>query len=164
MKTLKRIFAFIFKLFILFLKILSVSALTALIASLFSTQRVIGSLSEIGGAVQFDDRLSMTVYDAFYFGRIYWGFITLAFIAAFIAAWALHKGVKFGRPIIFAGAGAVAILVMLLAMEQVFFGVPIVAGARDGVGLLLQMLAGGIGGFLFTKLTTLKTQADTRAQ
>jgi len=47
--------------------------------------------------------------------------------------------------------------VMLWAMEQVFFGVPIVAGARDGFGLILQMLAGGVGGFIFAKLTSLKT-------
>ena len=163
MKTLKRILAFILKLLVLFLKVLSVSVLTALIASIFSTQRVIGSLGEIGGKVEVGDRLSITIYDALHFGSLYWGFITLAFIAAFNAAWALHKGVKFGRPVIFAVAGAVAMLVMLLAMEQVFFGVPIVAGARDVVGLLLQMLAGGIGGFLFAKLTTRKIQADATA-
>jgi len=49
---------------------------------------------------------------------------------------------------LFMGAGAVAIAVMLWAMQQVFFGVPIVAGARDGFGLFLQMLAGAIGGFI----------------
>ncbi len=164
MKTLKRIFVFIFKLFVLFLKVLSVSALTALIASFFSTQRVIDSLGDIGGAVQFGDRLSMTVYDAFYFGRLYWGFITIAFILAFIAGWALYRGVKFGRTIIFTVAGAVAMLVMLLAMEQVFFGVPIVAGARDSLGLLLQMFAGGIGGFIYAKLTAPKIQISKSAQ
>jgi len=47
--------------------------------------------------------------------------------------------------------------VMLWAMEQVFFGVPIVAGARDGFGLILQMLAGGVGGFIFAKLSSPKT-------
>lgn len=164
MKTLKRILAFILKLLILFLKVLLASAITMLIASIFSTQKVIGGLGDVGGQVQFGDRISMTIYDAVHFGSLYWGFITIAFLIAFIAAWALHKGVKFGRPIIFAVAGAVAMLVMLLAMEQVFFGVPIVAGARDVIGLLLQMLAGGIGGFIFAKLSASRTQINKVAQ
>ena len=164
MKTIKRILAFLLKLLILFLKVLPASATAMLIASFFSTQKVIGSLDDIGGNVLFSDRISMTIYDAIHFGSLYWGFITVAFLIAFIAAWALHKGVKFGRPIIFIVAGSVAMLVMLLAMERVFFGVPIVAGARDNLGVLLQMLAGGIGGFIFAKLTTPKARTAKAAQ
>ena len=41
-------------------------------------------------------------------------------------------------------------------MEQVFFGVPIVGGARDGLGLFFQVLAGSMGGFIFATLTSLK--------
>lgn len=150
MKTLKRILAVI-------LKLLTASAVSVVLASFFSTHRVLGNLSEIIGPVQFGDRLSMTIYDAIHFGSLYWIFVTLAFLIAFISAWVLHKGLKFGRPIIFTVAGSVAMLTMLLAMEQVFFGVPIVAGARDLFGLLLQMLAGGLGGFFFAKLTASTT-------
>ena len=147
MKTTKRI---------LTLKLLIASAIVTFIASIFSTQRVISGLNEIGGKVEFGDRVSMTVYDAVHFGPLYWVFISLAFFIAFTAAWALHKRVKFGRPIIFTIAGLIAMLIMLLAMERVFFGVPIVAGARDTLGLLLQMVAGGIGGFIFARLTARK--------
>ena len=153
MKTLKRILVLAL---VLFLKLLLVSAIVALIASFFSTQRVIGSLSEIGAETQFGDRVSMILYDAIHFGSLYWAFISLAFLFAFASAWALHKGIKFGRPIIFTVAGIAAMLVMLLAMERVFFGVPIVAGARDTLGILLQMVAGDIGGFVFARLTASK--------
>ena len=153
MKTLKRILVLVL---VLLLKLLIVSAIVALIASFFSTQRVISGLGEIGAETQFGDRVSMIFYDAIHFGSLYWAFISLAFLFAFASAWALHKGVKFGRPIIFTVAGMAAMLVMLLAMERVFFSVPIVAGARDTLGLLLQMVAGGIGGFIFARLTANK--------
>ena len=157
MKTLKQIL-------ILILKFLLASGVVTVLASIFSTQRVVSGLGAIGGKVGLGDRLSMTAYDAMHFGSLYWIFISLAFLLAFISAWLLHKGVKFGRPVIFTVAGMAAMLVMLLAMEQVFFGVPIVAGARDSFGFLLQMFAGGIGGFVYAKLTTSKIQISKSAQ
>jgi hypothetical protein len=42
---------------------------------------------------------------------------------------------------------------MLLAMEQVFFGVQLVAGARTLPGLVSQMIAGAIAGWAFVQLT-----------
>jgi len=98
----------------------------------------------------------MSFYDLFHFGSLYSPFILLAFITAFLAAWSIYKIAGFGRVIIYSFAGAIAMFVMLWAMEQVFFGVPIVGGARDGFGLLLQVLAGGIGGFIFAILTSPK--------
>jgi len=53
-------------------------------------------------------------------------------------------------------AGAVAILVMLFAMKAKFFDIHIIAGARDGLGISLQMLAGAIGGFVFAKISRAK--------
>lgn len=136
-----------------FAALLAASFVTMIIGSVFSTQRVIRELSDIGGPVSFGDRLSMSLYDIQHFGSLYWPFITLAFIIAFLAGGGVYRLAKFGRPVIYAVAGAVAMAVMLWAMEQVFFGVPIVAGARDGFGLFLQMLAGAVGGLLFSKVT-----------
>ena len=126
---------------------------TVLIASPISTNRVINKLNEIGGSSTITDRVSMSFYDLTHFGTLYAVFIFLALAIAFAAAAGVFKIAGFGRTLIYVVAGAAAMFVMLWAMEQVFFGVPIVAGARDGVGVILQMLAGGIGGFIFALYT-----------
>ena len=77
----------------------------------------------------------------------------MAFLIAFLAGGLIYRFAKFGRPIVYMVAGAVAMMVMLMAMKQAFFGVDIVAGARDGFGLALQMLAGAVGGYVFARLT-----------
>lgn len=146
------------KIVISFLKrigFLAVAAIvTVVIASVLSTNRVINNLNTIGASSELSDRFTMSVYDLAHFGTLYVVFIFLAFLIAFLAASGVFKIAGFGRTLIYVVAGITAMFVMLWAMEQVFFGVPIVAGARDSLGLLLQMLAGGIGGFIFAKLTS----------
>lgn len=122
-------------------------------ASVISTQRVIGALNDAGTSIELGDRFSMTGYDLIHFGTLYGLFILLAFLVAFLVGGILFRMTGFGRGVIYEVAGAVAMLVMLLLMQSVFFGVPIVGGARDGFGLALQMLAGGVGGYAFHRLT-----------
>ena len=129
---------------------------TVTIASIISTNRVISSLDSIGANSSFTDRISMSFYDLTHFGSLYGIFIFLAFMIAFLAAWGVYKIAGFGRIIAYSVAGGAAMFVMLWAMEQVFFGVPIVGGARDGLGLFFQVLAGSMGGFIFAKLSSPK--------
>jgi len=68
----------------------------------------------------------------------------------------VSKRINLSRRLIFTSAGIVAILVMLNLMQRVFFGVPIIGGARESFGNILQALAGGIGGWVYAKLTTKK--------
>lgn len=124
-----------------------------MIASFFSTQRVIGALVDAGGSVGFSERLSMIFYDMSHFGSMYAVFVLIAFLIAFLAGGLVFRLAKFGRPVVYVAAGAAAMLVMLLLMEQAFFGVPIVGGARDAGGLIMQMLAGALGGLVFHKLS-----------
>jgi len=74
-------------------------------------------------------------------------------LIAFLAGGTVYRFAKFGRPLVYMIAGAAAMLVMLLFMKQAFFGVDIVAGARDGLGLGLQMLCGAVRGYVFARLT-----------
>lgn len=129
---------------------------TATIASIISTNRIINSLDSIGANTSITDRVSMSFYDLTHFGSLYGIFIFFAFMIAFLAAWGVYKIAGFGRIIVYSVAGATAMFIMLWAMEQVFFGVPIVGGARDGLGLFFQVLAGSMGGFIFATLTSLK--------
>ncbi|MGJ8562961.1 MAG: hypothetical protein ACSHXY_05360 [Alphaproteobacteria bacterium] len=128
-------------------------------ASIISTQRVINALNASGGAASFGDRVSMALYDLLHFGVLYGVFIVIAFLIAFIAGGFVFRFAKTGRFFVYITAGAVAMGVMLFLMKQVFFGVPIVGGARDGAGLALQMFAGGLGGYVFHRLSLAKSSA-----
>lgn len=129
-----------------------------IVASFISTQRVIGGLIDVGGDVSLSERLSMTFYDVTHFGTLYGIFVLVAFLVAFMAGAIIYRLAKTGRVIVYISAGAIAMFLMLMAMQMVFFGVPIVAGARDNAGLVLQMTAGALGGYVFHKITS--EQAD----
>ena len=80
-------------------------------------------------------------------------FIALALAIAFAAAAGVTRLLKGLRPLVFAAAGAVAMAVMLTLMEQVFFGIQMVAGARTLPGFLLQVGAGALAGLAYAVLT-----------
>lgn len=126
---------------------------TVLVGVVFQTQNVIARLNDIGANVSLTDRLSMTSYDIIHLGSLYGAFIAIAFLIAFLAGGIVFHLAKFGRPFVYVVAGAVAMLIMLFAMKQVFFDTHLIAGARDALGISLQMLAGAIGGFVFARVS-----------
>ena len=136
--------------------ILSVIIAT-LVASLFSTQFVIADLQQAGAQVGWGDRLNMTLYDLGHLGRVYGIFIAIGLLIAFLAAGLAHHYAKTKRPLIYVIAGMTSFIVMLYLMQAVFFGVPIIAGARSAMGLVFQALAGGLAGYVFARLTGRKT-------
>jgi len=123
------------------------------LAVALQTQNVIARLGNLGADVGFGERVSMTAYDISHLGSLYGIFIAIALAIAFLASGLLYRFTKFGRYIFYSVAGAVAILIMLFAMKQTFFDIHIIAGARDSLGIALQMLAGALGGWVFAHLT-----------
>lgn len=126
---------------------------TTAIGVLFQTQNVIARLKSIGAEIGLGDRLSMSVYDLIHLGSLYVIFVAAGTFVAYLTGLLVYRIAGFGRPIVFAVAGAIAMLVMLLLMKQAFFGVHLIAGARDGFGIGLQMLAGGLGGLIFERIS-----------
>lgn len=126
---------------------------TTVLAVILQTQNVLARLVGVGANVTIGERLSMTAYDVLHLGGLYGAFIALAFMVAFFAGGLVFRFAKFGRRIVYVVAGATAMTVMLYAMQTVFFGVPLIAGARSGFGIGLQMLAGGLGGYIFSHLS-----------
>ena len=122
---------------------------TVIFAVIFQTQNVVTRLDGIGADVGLWDRLTMTGYDLIHLGSLYGAFIAVALLMAFLAGGLVYRFAKFGRPIVYLVAGAVAMVVMLSLMKEVFFGVPLIAGARSTVGIILQMSAGALGGLVF---------------
>ncbi len=135
------------------------SALIAtLVASLFSTQFVIAALESSGAHVGWGARLNMTLYDLGHLGLLYGIFIFIGLAIAFLVAALIHRFVKTKRPLIYVLAGMTCFVVMLYLMQAVFFGVPIIAGARTTMGLVFQALAGGLAGYVYARLTTQRTE------
>lgn len=126
---------------------------TTALGVVLQTQNVIGRLNGIGADVGIGQRLSMTVYDLIYLGSLYIIFVSLGTLVAYLMGLLVHRFAGFGRPVVFAVAGAVAMLVMLLLMKKAFFGIHMIAGARDGLGIGLQMVAGAVGGLVFARLS-----------
>lgn len=129
---------------------------TTAVGVMLQTQNVIARLNDIGADVGIGQRLSMTLYDLIYLGSLYIIFVSLGTLVAYLLGLIVYRIAGFGRPVVFAVAGAVAILVMLMLMKQAFFGVHLIAGARDGLGIGLQMVAGAMGGVMFARMTARK--------
>lgn len=137
------------------------------LAVVFQTQRVIAMMKNVGGDVSFADRLSMTVYDLQHLGSLYIIVIAIGFLVAMLTAllvsWLVQNKMPALSLPIFMTAGAIAMLVMLYGAKAAFFDVHIIAGARDGSGQFLQMVAGAMGGFVFWRLRRNPTARETNA-
>ncbi len=126
--------------------------ITTMLGMVFSTQKVISALNELGGEIGFSDRLSMTAYDLKYFGSLYIVFVFVAFLVAMIVALLIARKLPHLKFLLVLGAGFVAIIILLNGMKMAFFDINLVAGARDGFGYFLQGLAGLAGGWVFYRL------------
>jgi hypothetical protein len=131
---------------------------TIVLAIIFQTQNVLARLNEIGANIGLPERLSMTFYDLQHLGSLYGIFIAIALAVAFLIGGVVFRFAKIGRPVVYIFAGSVAMLVMLFAMKEAFFDVHLIAGARSEMGIGLQMLAGGVGGWMFAWISQPKTK------
>ena len=127
---------------------------TTVLGSVLQTQRVVGELNAVDGGIGLGERVSATFYDLNHFAVHYGAFILVGTLVAFLAGSLVYRLAGFGRPVVFAVAGAVAMAVMLTLMKEAFFGVQIVAGARFALGFALQIVAGGLGGLVFAWLSS----------
>lgn len=132
-------------------------AVAYLLAAISSTQSVIASLSHMGVAVPLDDRLSMTLHDIAGMAAMFLPMVAFALLVAFMTAALLSRWISRWRPMLYAVAGAAAVVSIHLLLHLAFSVTPI-AIARTGVGLLIQGIAGAAGGltYLFLSLQTQK--------
>ncbi|MEO1039906.1 MAG: hypothetical protein AAFX09_10190 [Pseudomonadota bacterium] len=132
---------------------LAVTLATAVLATMVQTQFVISALKGVGAEVSLGDRLSMTLADLAGLAPLFGVILAIALGAAFLAAALAGRFAPIARTLVFAAAGAVAFGVMLFLMEQVFFGVQVIAGARFTFGFIAQMACGALAGALYARLT-----------
>jgi hypothetical protein len=130
--------------------------LTTVIGSMFSTQFVVSGLRDLGIEIPLLMRVSMTIGDLAIIRTL--GLVVMAcFLLGFIGAKIAHHFISGSRLSWYTVAGALSIVTGLLLMGQVFQLMPI-AGARTTFGMFTQGLAGGIGGFIFARLTKPKDE------
>ena len=132
---------------------------TYLLAAVFYTQLVIGELGTIGVDVPFGARLQATLDDIVGLANPVGGFmqsyaavIVVALIVGYAAATGVKMVVKPLAPFAYPAAGAAAIGLALYLANGSQGGIPVMAGAREWGGFLLQMAAGLIGGVAFALL------------
>jgi len=117
------------------------------IGSILNSQFV---MNAHGVPVSLGDRLNMTAFDLSNM-VLYLVIIAIAFAIAFVIASVLKRFLPNLSSVAYPVAGAAAIGVALGLMYMNFQTVPI-SGARGTFGFIAQMLAGGLGGWVFGKL------------
>lgn len=140
--------------------------LTFSLASLFHSQYIVNQLTNIDIAVSWQDRISLTLDDWLGLLPTYGVIIALALLLAFLfSGWLVkqlkgyfvsrqstkHTNIKHYRTILFAGAGIIALVIVLTAIGSIM-NIHLIAGAR-GWGFYAQLLSGAVGGCVFAKLS-----------
>ncbi|MGP1351780.1 MAG: hypothetical protein ACTS1Z_00515 [Parasphingopyxis sp.] len=100
--------------------------------------------------ISFGDRLNMTAFDVSNMW-LYFVIISVALLLGFLIAMLVKRLLPGLSRAAFPVAGAAAIGATLGLMYLQFQTVPI-SGARSTLGFLSQVLAGGIGGWIFAKI------------
>ena len=127
---------------------------TYLVAVIANAQFV---MNAHGVPIAFGDRLNMTAFDVSNMW-LYLVIIAVALLLGFLIAMLVKRFVPSLSSIAFPVAGAAAIGATLGLMYVMFQTVPI-SGARSAAGFVSQVVAGGIGGWVFARLTATGAKA-----
>ena len=112
-----------------------------------------------GVPISLAERVNMSAFDVSNMW-LYFVVILIALLLGFLIAMALKRLLPGLSRYAFPIAGAVAIGATLGLMYLQFQTVPI-SGARSGLGFASQVLAGGIGGWVFSRILQKQNTATT---
>jgi hypothetical protein len=134
---------------------------TAILCSILSTQFVIAGLQSIEVAIPLSVRLQMTIQD---FGilQTLLPAIAACFVVGFGVAALCVRWIGGSRAAWFSVAGVTSLITLYLLLKLILEHMPI-SGARSLSGLVAQGLAGGLGGWLFAKLSAKQTEGIQNA-
>lgn len=123
---------------------------TYALATVAATQSVLASLKGMGVTVSFGQRLEAIGHDLLGMANLFLPLIAVALLIAFVVTAVIGRWVPRWRPALHVAAGAVAVVALHLILNAVFDITPI-AAARTASGLLVQALAGAVGGYAFVR-------------
>ena len=110
-----------------------------------------------GVPISFSERLNMTAFDVSNM-VLYFVVILVSLLLGFLIATVVKRFLPSLSGAAFPVAGAAAIGTALGLMYIMFQTVPI-SGARSALGFLSQVIAGGVGGWIFAKIVVRSDQA-----
>lgn len=131
---------------------------TYLLGAIFVSQGNIAAVLALGFDVSFAQRLDAAVHDMLNMTDIYLPLVAISLVLGLPVAYAIVRKRPHLSLIGYTLAGFVALLAIHLIIKAVV-GLSGVAPTRTLMGLLSQGIAGGVGGYLFYRLTT-KLQND----
>ena len=126
--------------------------LTYLVGAAAITQVNLGSLQNLGASVDVATRLSATWADLQGLVMPYLVLVAIALLIGFVVTGQISRFFPLHRWWLYPLAGLVALIAMHLILKAVI-GLWGVAGARPAIGLVLQGLAGLVGGWLYARIS-----------
>lgn len=139
------------KKFVLTLHFILATIVTVVFACLLQTQMVLHELSKLDVQISLSKRMYMSWQDLAGLLPSYGSIILIGLAIGFGIAKLIRRYTSLKSPLLYVFAGGAVMAVILIAMQPVL-GVTLIAGARSGVGIMLQIIAGTIGGFCFMRL------------
>jgi len=129
---------------------------TAVLGAIAHSQIVAGELVALGHPVPLGDRLAWAGHDALGMFSTFAPIIALAFVIALPVAALIIGRLPHLRTFGYTLAGAVAVVAAIVVMKQLL-DVTGIASARSALGLAAQALAGAAGGWLFARVSRLRS-------
>ncbi|MFT4652680.1 MAG: hypothetical protein ACJA0G_001931 [Kangiellaceae bacterium] len=124
---------------------------TYVAACIMQTQMVLLALSNLNIEITWSKRIYMTSQDLLGLMPTYVAIIALGLAIGFAIAKAIRTYSRFNSYSLYVAAGGFTMAAILVAMQPVL-GVTLLAGARSAVGIMLQIIAGVLGGLCFMRL------------
>ena len=122
------------------------------LGAIFISQGNIASIIAMDFDVSVAQRFEAALHDVTHMTNIYLPVIAVSYFVSMPVARFIIKYVPQQRAILYALAGAVGLVAIHLIMKMVL-GLTGIAATRTFVGLLAQAIAGGVGGYLFHRIS-----------
>ncbi len=122
-----------------------------LLAATAATQAVLAGLEGLGVTITLGERISTTGHDLLGMLPSYGLLIAIGFAIALPIAAAVSRFLPSWRAFGLVAAGALAVGLIHIGLNSVF-ETHLVAATRTTVGMLVQVMAGGLGGYAFYRL------------
>ena len=124
-----------------------------LLGAIFVSQGNIAAVVELGFNVSIGQRFEAAVHDMLNMIDIYLPLVAISLLLGFPVAHAIVRKRPHLRSIGYTMAGFVALVAIHVTIKTVV-GISGVAPTRTLLGLLCQGIAGGVGGYLFYRLSS----------
>ena len=130
---------------------LAAVAIAYALASLSATQVVVSRLAAMGVSVGWSERVAMSLQDLAGLAPMFLPMVAFALLVALLCAALVCRYLARWRTALYVLAGATALVIIHVTL-RLTFGLTPVAAARTAGGLVLQALAGGMGGLTYVYL------------